>query len=79
MAGVIAEWRRNAPADSGGAFYASEDGERFFIRAGTVADDFPSKAGAYFPKGARLGMAKHNGVLGVKGDDEVITVAPKCH
>jgi hypothetical protein len=52
---------------------------RFVIRAGTVANDLPSKAGAYLSKRVRLGAAKHNGVLRVEGEDEVVTVAPKCH
>jgi hypothetical protein len=62
-----------------GYFCASEDSERSVIRAGTVADYFPSKAGTHLSKSVGLSVAKHDGVLGVKGDNEVITVGSKGH
>jgi hypothetical protein len=56
-----------------------EDSERCVVRAGTVADDFPSKAATHLSKGAGLSVAKHDGVLGIKGDNEVATVRSKRH
>ena len=76
------QWKKNP---RGGAplraprVNASEDSERSVISAGTVADDFPSKAAAHFSKGAGLSVAKHDGILRVEGDNEVFTVGSKGH
>jgi hypothetical protein len=58
---------------------ASEYGKRCVTGARAVADDFPSKAGAHLSKSIRLCVTKYDGVLRVEGDNEVITVASKCH
>ena len=58
---------------------ASEDGKHCVVRAGTIADNLPSEAATHLSKGAGLSVAKHDGVLGVKGDNEVITVGSKSH
>jgi hypothetical protein len=62
-----------------GRVYALEDSERSVIRAGTIADDLPLKASAHLSKSVRLGVAKYDGVPGVEGDNELITVASKCN
>jgi hypothetical protein len=37
------------------------------------------KEAAHLPKGVTLGVTKHDGVLRVEGDDEVVSVAPRRH
>jgi hypothetical protein len=49
------------------------------VRARVIGDDLPSKESTHLPKGVRLGVAKCDDVLGVKGDDNVSTIPLKCH
>ena len=51
----------------------------FIVRARAVTDDLPSKEGTHLPKGLGLVVAKGDKIFRVKGDDEIITVAPECH
>ena len=45
------------------------------VRARVVGDDLPPKEGAHLPKRVRLGVAKHDDVLGIEGDDKLSAVA----
>jgi hypothetical protein len=49
------------------------------VRARAITDDLPSKEGAHLPKRLGLVVAKDDKIFRVKGDDEIITVAPEGH
>jgi hypothetical protein len=54
------------PSRYGGAFDALEGGDRCFVRAGAIADDFPSKPNTNLPKRNRFDVPKHDNIFRVE-------------
>jgi hypothetical protein len=83
VAKVIAERPQNASADSlshgGRSIRHGLVARGRIVRARVVGDDLPPKEGAHLPKRVRLGVAKHDDVLGIEGDDKLSAVALKCY